>query len=95
MYVMLTVSGRSSAYEDVPGEATANDTRLDLLEQQRLSLPRDFSGLEHSETDIESSNHQLHSLRIRILEQLISYLPRLRTINGVRAIPFMQVSPYC
>lgn len=69
-----------------------SDNRIDLGGSQSLSLPRNFSGLENSESSTDSSNQHLHNLRIRILEQLIVYIPELRTVNGVQAIPFMQVS---
>ncbi|KAI4460353.1 e3 ubiquitin-protein ligase ubr4 [Holotrichia oblita] len=45
--------------------------------------------VEH-EPDSENSS-RLHVLRLQLLERLIEYLPKLRNVDGVRAIPFLQV----
>jgi E3 ubiquitin-protein ligase UBR4 len=42
------------------------------------------------EPDTDTS-HRLHSLRLNILETLLSYFPEVQKVGGVRAIPFMQV----
>lgn len=41
-------------------------------------------------TDIDGG-HRMHTLRLLLLERLLEYLPDLRMVGGVRAIPFMQV----
>lgn len=42
------------------------------------------------EPDSENSS-RLHILRLQLLERLIEYIPKLRKIDGVRSIPFLQV----
>eukprot|EP00095_Tigriopus_kingsejongensis_P009320 maker-scaffold486_size158769-snap-gene-0.26 protein:Tk09320 transcript:maker-scaffold486_size158769-snap-gene-0.26-mRNA-1 annotation:"e3 ubiquitin-protein ligase ubr4" len=39
----------------------------------------------------ERNNARLHSLRLMILDHLLTYVPKLGDIGGVRSIPFMQV----
>jgi E3 ubiquitin-protein ligase UBR4 len=43
------------------------------------------------EPDTENSA-KLHALRLVILERLMQYMPQLKEVGGVRAIPFMQVN---
>jgi len=45
---------------------------------------------DSQEADYDFNRH-VHVLRLRILDKLICYLPELRDVGGVRAIPFMQV----
>lgn len=42
------------------------------------------------EPDSENSS-RLHILRLQLLERLIEYIPKLRNVDGVRSIPFLQV----
>lgn len=42
------------------------------------------------EYDSENTG-RLHILRLQLLERLTEYLPKLRNVDGVRAIPFLQV----
>lgn len=42
------------------------------------------------DTDIENSS-RLHILRLQLLERLTEYLPKLRNVDGIRAVPFLQV----
>ena len=35
---------------------------------------------------------RLHMVRLMLLERLLQTLPQLRSVGGVRAIPYMQVS---
>jgi E3 ubiquitin-protein ligase UBR4 len=43
------------------------------------------------EPDTENSS-KLHALRLVLLERLMHYVPHLKDVGGVRAIPFMQVT---
>ncbi len=47
-------------------------------------------GSDHAEADTANSL-QLHALRLMLLEKMIHYLPELKDVGGVRAIPIMQV----
>ena len=91
---MFLVSGRSSATGDVSVETVMTGAHaslnIDGKTQGSLMTP-EYEGLDQSEMDLDMSQ-RLHALRIRILDRLISYLPELRNINGMRAIPFLQVS---
>ncbi|XP_008200345.2 E3 ubiquitin-protein ligase UBR4 isoform X1 [Tribolium castaneum] len=77
------VSGRSSAYGDNQ-EAPRNDSNVVVLNNQSENLP------DIDESDSENSS-RLHVLRLQLLERLTEYLPKLRNVDGVRAIPFLQV----
>ncbi|XP_031553032.1 E3 ubiquitin-protein ligase UBR4-like isoform X2 [Actinia tenebrosa] len=49
-------------------------------------------GCGHSEEEESSHDHDVrHSLQLLLLEELLSHLPNLKDVGGVRAIPFMQV----
>ena len=91
---VFLVSGRSSATGDVSVETVMTGTHaslnIDGKTQGSLMTP-EYEGLDQSEMDLDMSQ-RLHALRIRILDRLISYLPELRNINGMRAVPFLQVS---
>ncbi|KAF5286898.1 hypothetical protein FQA39_LY00431 [Lamprigera yunnana] len=88
------VSGRSSAYGDNIQEAITLVSRSDTSSIANANfqttetdhLPQETDGEQDSE-----SNSRLHILRLQLLERLIEYLPKLRNIDGVRAIPFLQV----
>lgn len=43
------------------------------------------------DSEVEPENSRLHMLRLQILEKLVEYLPKLKNIDGIRAIPFLQV----
>ena len=45
----------------------------------------------HEATEWEATNAKLHSLRLSLLNQLVSYMPSLREVGGPRCIPFLQV----
>jgi len=93
------VSGRSSAIGDVTVDSTTTGAHSDVG-----SIGGGVTG--HGETSVGAAvtldsdsleadydfNHHVHVLRLRILDRLIYYLPELRDVGGVRAIPFMQVS---
>ena len=95
---LLTVSGRSSAIGDVTVDSTATGAHSDVG-----SIGGGVTG--HGETSVGGPvtldsdsleadydfNRHVHGLRLRILDRLIYYLPELRDVGGVRAIPFLQV----
>lgn len=85
------VSGRSSAYGDTVPESTTTGARSETssVGVPSTSLPQEGEGLE-LEADVDTS-FRLHTLRLILLEKLLQYLPELREVGGVRAIPFMQV----
>lgn len=73
-----TISGRSSAYEADSGNAgPSTGSKLENIPSQ--------------ETEWEATNAKLHSLRLSLLNHLVTYLPGLQEIGGPRSIPFMQV----
>jgi E3 ubiquitin-protein ligase UBR4 len=88
------VSGRSSAYGDNMPETMPIVSRSDT---SSVANPP-FQGTDNDnlppevdvETDSENSS-RLHVLRLQLLERLTEYLPKLRNVDGVRAIPFLQV----
>jgi len=96
--LLSAVSGRSSAIGDVTVDSTATGAHSDVG-----SIGAGVT--VHGETTVGSAvaldgdsleadydfNRQVHILRLRILDRLIYYLPELRDVGGVRAIPFMQV----
>ncbi|XP_067662559.1 E3 ubiquitin-protein ligase UBR4-like [Haliotis asinina] len=87
----ISVSGRSSAYgySAPEGGATARS--------ETSSVGGGPSGSMHHEVDVMETDAdydascRLHSLRLQLLERLLQYLPEIRDVGGVRAIPFMQV----
>ncbi|XP_013777424.1 E3 ubiquitin-protein ligase UBR4-like isoform X2 [Limulus polyphemus] len=85
------VSGRSSAYGDNVHESTTTGARSETssVGVPSTSMPHEAEGLE-LETDVDTS-YRLHSLRLILLEKLLQYLPELRDVAGVRAIPYSQV----
>lgn len=88
------VSGRSSAYGDnVPEGGPGGPLGALLLarsETSSVGLPSNPS-MPHETIDPEVA-WGLHALRGALLDRLLHFLPQLRTVGGVRAIPFMQVS---
>jgi E3 ubiquitin-protein ligase UBR4 len=54
------------------------------------SMNPDAECMEQAESDMDTS-FRLHTLRLMLLDRLTAYLPQLRDVGGVRAIPFMQV----
>ncbi|CAH1119052.1 unnamed protein product [Phaedon cochleariae] len=87
------VSGRSSAYGDNMQEAINLVSRSDTssIANTTAGVP-EHETVQQEEVEIESENSsRLHILRLQLLERLIEYLPKLRNIDGARAIPFLQV----
>jgi len=89
------VSGRSSAIGDVTVDSTS--TGAANLDVGSIVAGADtiISGAVTSDADSVDTDYdvgrQVHALRLRLLDRLISYLPELRDVGGVRAIPFLQV----
>lgn len=88
------VSGRSSAYGDNIQEAITLVSRSDTSSiANAAGGAAETDSVQHDDIEVESeSSGRLHVLRLQLLERLIEYLPKLRNIDGVRAIPFLQVS---
>ncbi len=93
---IIPVSGRSSAYGDNVPESTTTGGRS---ETSSVGLPSgsmqpegegEGEGSDHAEQETASSL-QLHALRLMLLEKMVHYLPELKDVGGVRAIPIMQV----
>ncbi|KAJ8985586.1 hypothetical protein NQ317_015077 [Molorchus minor] len=88
------VSGRSSAYGDNMQEAITLVSRSDTssIANTVAGGIAESDSAQHEDPEVESENSsRLHVLRLQLLEKLIEYLPKLRNIDGVRAIPFLQV----
>ena len=85
-----SVSGRSSAYEG-DGSGKASGSAAASVKAAPGGGGAAASALAEEESEFESTNAKLHALRLLILDQLLSYTPRLRDVGGVRCIPFMQV----
>lgn len=90
------VSGRSSAYGDNIQEAISLVSRSETTFIGNASVAiTESDSVQPEDMEIESENSsRLHVLRLQLLERLIEYLPKLKNINGVRAIPFLQVRAY-
>ncbi|CAH1990557.1 unnamed protein product [Acanthoscelides obtectus] len=91
------VSGRSSAYGDNVQEAmgslvSRSDTGSTANTAAGAINPIDIDPSAVEDPDeTESGGGRLHVLRLQLLDKLIEYLPRLTNVEGVRAIPFLQV----
>nr|XP_033777630.1 E3 ubiquitin-protein ligase UBR4 isoform X4 [Geotrypetes seraphini] len=90
------VSGRSSAYGDTtveghpagPGSISSSTGAISTTTGQQEGDGSEGEG--EAEGDVHASN-RLHMVRLMLLERLLQTLPQLRTVGGVRAIPYMQV----
>lgn len=93
-----TVSGRSSAIGDMTVDSTTTGAHSDVgsIGGGVSGADTSVSGAVTLDTDSLEANYDfnrhMHVLRLRILDKLIHYLPELRDVGGVRAIPFMQVA---
>lgn len=86
------VSGRSSAYGDNIQEAMNLASRSDTSSIVNATVTiTEPDRTQPEDSEVESENNRLHMLRLQILEKLIEYLPKLKNIDGIRAIPFFQV----
>lgn len=84
----INVSGRSSAYGDqIIGEILPPPAAM-----SQCPTNQNADSSDQQEVEIDSENGgRLHVLRLQLLERLTEYLPKLRGVNGVRAVPFLQV----
>ncbi|XP_033099816.1 E3 ubiquitin-protein ligase UBR4-like [Anneissia japonica] len=83
------VSGRSSTFGDTIHEGNSNPPEsISSVGGGQNSNQPDSSDLLESDAD---ATHRMHLLRIMLLDRFLQYLPELRDVGGVRAIPFMQV----
>ena len=55
------------------------------------SRPSQSLPLSSEASEWEATNAKLHSLRLSLLNQLVTFMPSLREVGGPRCIPFMQV----
>ncbi|XP_056641011.1 E3 ubiquitin-protein ligase UBR4 isoform X2 [Diorhabda sublineata] len=86
------VSGRSSAYGDNMQETINLVSRSDTSSIANTVGGMTETDAQQDEAEIETENSsRLHVLRLQLLEKLIDYLPKLKNVDGVRAIPFLQV----
>lgn len=83
------VSGRSSTYGDNAQESAANKPEATTSHAGAQQEQEPEVDTEHEQESENSS--RLHILRLQLLERLVEYLPKLRNVTGVRAIPFFQV----
>ncbi|XP_072282664.1 E3 ubiquitin-protein ligase UBR4 isoform X5 [Pyxicephalus adspersus] len=92
----VAVSGRSSAYGDAtveghptgPGSISSSTGAISTTTGQHEGEGSEGEG--ENEGDVHTSN-RLHMVRLMLLERLLQSMPNLRTVGGVRAIPYMQV----
>lgn len=85
------VSGRSSAYGDNTQEINHLASRSESSIANTTVAIAEIEHTQSEDTEVEMENNRLHVLRLQLLQRLIEYLPKLKNIEGVRAIPFLQV----
>ncbi|XP_061716898.1 protein purity of essence isoform X2 [Cydia pomonella] len=91
------VSGRSSAYGDVvstPSAGAVASTNVIVATSITAGASTSLSqpGASTSRTaELETETRKLHALRLSLLSAALDALPTLRSLPGVRAIPFVQV----
>ncbi|BFZ02848.1 hypothetical protein BsWGS_05885 [Bradybaena similaris] len=81
-------SGRSSSYGFHTTESFSTGTRSEAVNYVSSAYLTPCTEPNEQDTDM---TQRLHSLRLSILETLLSYIPEVQKVGGVRAIPFMQV----
>ncbi|XP_026324095.1 E3 ubiquitin-protein ligase UBR4 isoform X3 [Hyposmocoma kahamanoa] len=92
------VSGRSSAYGEMvsaPSTGTMPPTNTVVAPVVVAAGPSTSNTQPVASTsrtmEAESETRKLHALRLSLLSAALDALPTLRTLPGVRAIPFVQV----
>ena len=89
------MSGRSSAYGDAASESQTIGPRSETSSVGVPSssvLPEcDPEGDAEGDEGDYDQGVKLHALRLVMLERMLLYLPEIRNVGGVGAIPFMQV----
>ena len=90
--VSVAVSGRSSAYGDAVTESAVTGARSETssVGAPTGSMHQEIDGSDPTDQDLDTV-HRLHGIRLQLLQHLIRCLPDVRSVGGVRAIPFMQV----
>lgn len=91
-----SVSGRSSAYGDAtaeghpagPGSVSSSTGAISTATGHQEGDGSEGEGDGEGEADVHASN-RLHMVRLMLLERLLQTLPQLRSVGGVRAIPYM------
>ncbi|XP_041973883.1 protein purity of essence isoform X2 [Aricia agestis] len=88
-------SGRSSAYGDIAvASGSMANTTIDDAPLAVAAGPSSSSQPVASTSrvvEVENEARKLHALRLSLLSAALDALPTLRTLPGVRAIPFVQV----
>ncbi|XP_043220427.1 E3 ubiquitin-protein ligase UBR4-like isoform X2 [Amphibalanus amphitrite] len=80
------MSGRSSTYGDGAHESAAGARS----ETSSVGVPGHYQPAEADEPETDTSA-RLHALRLSLTERLLEWLPQVRRVGGVRAIPYLQV----
>ena len=83
-----SISGRSSAYETTTAASGRTPAREMSEEAMQFDLADGGSGgvgpaAAPNASGPESYGQKLHQLRLRILDQLLGYVPQMRDIGGV------------
>lgn len=86
-----SMSGRSSAYGDVQDQGSGRPEGVSDRGVGGESGMTAGDSQEMLNSEDTSSIHRMHLLRLLLLERLLEYMPELRQVGGVRAIPYMQV----
>lgn len=86
--LILSVSGRSSAYGDVQEQGTG---RTEGGSDRGVVTGAGSGSQEMLVSEDTNTSQMMHSLRRHLLKKLLEYMPELRGVGGVRAIPYMQV----
>ena len=89
------ISGRSSAYgeEAPPGMDMDNGRNTRRLPSLNKNTDNNSESVADSADfdAFDTNNSKLHTIRISLLEYLVSNLDKIRNVGGVRCIPMMQV----
>ncbi|KAJ2946624.1 hypothetical protein O0L34_g12681 [Tuta absoluta] len=98
------VSGRSSAYGEMTSATSTGAMASNSVVVAPVSVTHGQSGVEGPSgstpvavpstsraVEAENETRKLHALRLSLLSAALDALPSLRTLPGVRAIPFFQV----
>ncbi|XP_071821604.1 E3 ubiquitin-protein ligase UBR4-like isoform X2 [Apostichopus japonicus] len=83
-----SMSGRSSAYGDVQEQGTG---RTEGGSDRGVVTGAGSGSQEMLVSEDTNTSQMMHSLRRHLLKKLLEYMPELRGVGGVRAIPYMQV----
>ncbi|XP_061383112.1 E3 ubiquitin-protein ligase UBR4 isoform X4 [Danaus plexippus] len=86
------VSGRSSAYGEVSAPAAMPCAAMEpaAMPAGPSSSSQPMASTSRA-AEAENESRRLHALRLSLLSAALDTIPTLRTLPGVRAIPFIQV----